>query len=144
MTISYSSLYKLATYHWKTFKEGYDFVLENKSIKIHMKKLRLDKNLNAFAPQGNLGHFFPRGHGCSQGNLKPFSLEDMVALCGNLGPFFFGKHNFFFKINMCLKEQGLKLPCKTTMFSKELGPNSLGNICLEFLCDHKHLMFTFI
>jgi hypothetical protein len=39
MTISYSFLYRLATYHWKAFKEGYNFVLENTSIKIHMKKL---------------------------------------------------------------------------------------------------------
>jgi hypothetical protein len=60
------------------------------SIKIHMKKLQLHKGLNAFTPQGNLGHFFPRGQGCSQGNLKPFSLEDMVAFWGNLEPFVLG------------------------------------------------------
>jgi len=87
MMVSYSFLYKLTTYYWKAFKEGYNFVLENMSIKIHMKKLH--KDLNAFAPQGNLGHFFPRGHGCSQGNLEPFSLEDIVVLWGNLGPPFF-------------------------------------------------------
>ncbi len=61
--VSYSILYKLATYYWKAFKKGYNFVFENMSIKIHMKKLH--KDLNAFVPEGNLGHFFPRGHGCS-------------------------------------------------------------------------------
>jgi hypothetical protein len=86
MTISFSFLYKLATYYWKAFEEGYNFVLENMSIKIHMKKLH--KDLNAFVFQGNLGHFFSRGHGCSQGNLKTFSLEDIIALWGNLRPFF--------------------------------------------------------
>jgi hypothetical protein len=71
MTISYSFLYKLATYYWKAFEKGYNFVLENMSIKIHMKKLH--KDLNAFA---------------SQGNLKTFSLEDIITLWGNLHPFF--------------------------------------------------------
>jgi hypothetical protein len=125
-TISYSFLYYLATYRWKALKKGYNFVFENMSIKIHMKKLQLHKGLNSFIPQGNLSHFFPRGHGCSQGNLKPFSLDDMVALWGNLEPFFFGRDEKFFKINMCIGEQGLKLPYEITMFSKKLRPKFLG------------------
>jgi len=95
-------------------------------LKTCQSKLKLHKDLNTFAPQGNLGHFFPRGHGWSQGNSELFSLKDMVTLWGNLGPFFFGKHETFLRINMCLGEQGLMLPCETIMFSKELGPKFLG------------------
>jgi len=38
-TISYSFLFGLATYDWKGFKENYNFVIGNTSIKIHIKKL---------------------------------------------------------------------------------------------------------
>jgi hypothetical protein len=52
-TISCWLLYRLATYHWKVLEEGYNFVVENISIKIHYKKkLRSHKVLNTSTPQG--------------------------------------------------------------------------------------------
>jgi len=38
-TISCLFLYKLATYPWKSFKGGYNFVIGSISITIHMQKL---------------------------------------------------------------------------------------------------------
>jgi len=32
-------LYKIVTYHWKGSNENYNFIVENISIKIHMKKI---------------------------------------------------------------------------------------------------------
>jgi hypothetical protein len=51
-TISCLFLYRLATYHWKGLEVGYNFVVGNTSIKIHMKKLWLNKISDTFVPQG--------------------------------------------------------------------------------------------
>jgi hypothetical protein len=48
--ISFLFLYVIMTYHWKGFEKNYNFVGGNTSIKIHMKKLRTNKNLNTFVP----------------------------------------------------------------------------------------------
>jgi hypothetical protein len=44
IVIFFFKIYSLAAYHWKGFKESYNFVVGNISIKIHMQKLRLKKN----------------------------------------------------------------------------------------------------
>jgi hypothetical protein len=46
--ISCSFLYKLATYPWKGFKEGYNFVVVNISITTHIQKLSSHKVSNTF------------------------------------------------------------------------------------------------
>jgi hypothetical protein len=38
-TILYSFLYKLTTNHWKSFKENYNFIFRNVSIRTHLQKL---------------------------------------------------------------------------------------------------------
>jgi hypothetical protein len=43
MIISYSFLYRLATYHWKAFKEGYNFVFENTSNQNSYEKITFPK-----------------------------------------------------------------------------------------------------
>jgi hypothetical protein len=75
--ISCSFLYRLVTYHWKGFKDSYNFVVGGTSIKTHVQKLRLHKISDAFAPRekmvvpwGNLGPFLPDEHGCSMGQFK--------------------------------------------------------------------------
>jgi hypothetical protein len=37
--ISYVFSYRLAIYHWKGFKDSYNFVVGNNSIRTHMQKL---------------------------------------------------------------------------------------------------------
>jgi hypothetical protein len=55
--------------------------------------------------------FLPKRHSCFLGQFRSL---------------FLGRHEKFLRINMCLGEQGLRLPCETTMFFKELGPKFLG------------------
>lgn len=50
-TIPCSLVYKLATYHWKSLKESYNFVIGNISIKIYMKNLKAHKIFDTFVPQ---------------------------------------------------------------------------------------------
>jgi hypothetical protein len=50
IVISILFLYAIATYHWKSFEESYNFVSGNASIKIHMQKLCSNKILNTFVP----------------------------------------------------------------------------------------------
>jgi hypothetical protein len=40
------------TYQWTGFDKGYNFIIENASIRIHMRKIRLHKISNTFAPRG--------------------------------------------------------------------------------------------
>jgi hypothetical protein len=86
-------LYNLVTYHWKGFKEGYNFAVVNISIKIHMQKLWSNKILNTFVPWWTC--LSPR-------QFKPLLPMHMVALRSNLNSFFswtwlFPK-NFFIKL----------------------------------------------
>jgi hypothetical protein len=46
--ISFLLLYMFMTYHWKGFKEKYNFVIENTLIKTHMQKLWSNKFSNTF------------------------------------------------------------------------------------------------
>jgi hypothetical protein len=62
--ISGSFLYRLVTYHWKVLEKNYNYVVEGISIKIHMQKLRSNKVLNTFVPQGTW--LLPQTHGWAQ------------------------------------------------------------------------------
>jgi hypothetical protein len=42
--ISFVFLYVIVTYHWKGFENNYNFINGNISIRIHIQKLRSNKN----------------------------------------------------------------------------------------------------
>jgi len=71
--MSFFKKYVIATYHWKGFKESYNFVGENISIKIYMQKSQSNKIFNKFIPQGK-----KKGLSCSLGQLKLLFLGDMI------------------------------------------------------------------
>jgi hypothetical protein len=82
ITISCLFLYRLTTYHWKGFKEGYNFVVGNTSNQNSYAKITIKQNfehiyslMNMVAPLGNFKPLFPKHMVAPQDNLNSLSLR---------------------------------------------------------------------
>jgi hypothetical protein len=126
--ISYLFLYMLTTYYWKGFEESYNFVLENISIRTHMKKLCSHKVWNTFAPWRNMV--------APQRNCSP---RHMVGPRGEMGISCPNEQMCSFQLQSCdylwdlsIDRSQAYMKYEIIMIAKSFGTYvSLGNLCIS-------------